>query len=174
MTGSNAAFDTRPCRLGDVPHVSRLLKASWHATYDSILGERMALQRGRPVYSPVNLAIWIAHSRLSSLAMKVLVASRGDMVVGLAMAQIDGSEIVLSALYVDPERKGSALLRAVTDCFAEAKSMRVEVLRDNVAAIAWYKARGFEVYGEGKNASGLPGVAAVYMDKRLDRLTQPS
>ena len=76
-----------------------------------------------------------------------------------------------SALYVNPERKGrgigSALLQAVTDGCAEARSIRIEVLRENVAAIAWYKARGFEIYGETKNASGLPGVAAVYVDRKL-------
>ena len=125
MTCANAMFDVRPCRLGDVSHVSRLLKASWHVTYDSIIGERVALQRGRRVYSPVNLAMWIALSRLSSHSMKMLIATRGDVAVGLAMARIDASELVLYMLYVDPERKGqgigSALLQAVADSCAGAR-----------------------------------------------------
>jgi ribosomal protein S18 acetylase RimI-like enzyme len=156
--------------LGDIGPISGLLKASWHATYDSILGERVALRRGRPVYSAVSLAIWIARSG-APRPMRMLVATRGDVAVGMAMAQIEGSEIVLFMLYVDPERKGqgagSALLQAVADSYAEARSIRVEVLKDNAAAIAWYKARGFETYGETKSGSGLPGVAAVYMDKKL-------
>jgi ribosomal protein S18 acetylase RimI-like enzyme len=178
MVDSNAMVGVRPCRLGDVPSISRLLKVSWHATYDSMVGQRAALKLGRVVYSTGNLAIWIAQSRWSPRFRKMLVATRGDMAVGFAMARIDASEIVLWMLYVDPERKGqgigSALLRTVADSYAEAKSMRVEVLRDNVAAIAWYKAQGFEVYGEAKNATAMPGVAALYMDKKLDRVTQPS
>jgi ribosomal protein S18 acetylase RimI-like enzyme len=169
-------FSVRPCRFGDVSNISRLLKVSWHATYDSMLGERLALQRGRGVYSVVNLVVWVAQSRLSSRRARMLIATKGDMAVGVAMAQIDASEIILWMLHVDPERKGqgigSALLQAVADSYAEAKSIRLEVLRDNVAAIEWYKARGFEIYGEARSATGTSGIAAVYMDKRLDRLTQ--
>jgi ribosomal protein S18 acetylase RimI-like enzyme len=169
-------FDVRPCRLADIQTVSRLLKASWHATYDAILGERLALRRGRQVYSTVNLAIWIALSRLSSRPMKIRIATRGDRAVGIAMARKEGPGIVLYMLYVDPEQKGqgigSALLQVVTASYPEATSIRLEVLRDNVAAIAWYKAQGFEVYGETRTASGFRGVAALYMDRTLDRLTQ--
>jgi ribosomal protein S18 acetylase RimI-like enzyme len=103
--------------------------------------------------------------------MRMLVATRGDVAAGMAMARVEDSEIVLLMLYVDPEQKrqgtGSALMQAVIDSYAAAKSIRVEVLKDNVAAIAWYKARGFEAYGGTNNARGLPGIAAVYMDKKL-------
>jgi ribosomal protein S18 acetylase RimI-like enzyme len=106
----------------------------------------------------------------------MLLATRGDAAVGMAMAQIDGSEIVLWMLYVDPGQKGQgigpALLRAVAGSYSEARSIRVEVLKDNLAAIEWYKAQGFEAYGETKSATGVPGIAALYMDKKLDRLTQ--
>jgi ribosomal protein S18 acetylase RimI-like enzyme len=178
MTCASTGPDVRPCRLGDVSRVSRVLRASWHATYDPILGERMARERGRRVYSAASLAMWIAQSRWSHRSTIMPVATRGDMLVGVAMAQLDASEVVLWMLYVQPEWKGqgigSGLLRAVTGSYTAAKSIRVEVLKDNVAAIAWYKAQGFEVYGEGKNAAGLRGVAAVYMDKKLDRLPQRS
>jgi ribosomal protein S18 acetylase RimI-like enzyme len=166
-----SAIEVRPCRLLDVARVSRLLKASWHATYDSMLGERLALRRGQSVYSTANLTISIARSIVSPHAMKMLIATRGDVTVGLAMAHIDGSEIVLNMLYVDPERKGQgiglALLQAVIDSYSGAKAIRLEVLRDNVAAIEWYKAKGFEAYGETGNAAGMRGVAALYMDKKL-------
>jgi ribosomal protein S18 acetylase RimI-like enzyme len=139
------------------------------------MGERAALQRGQREYSTVNLAMRIALSRWSST--KILIATQGDMAVGYAMARVDhASEIVLYMLYVYPERKsqgiGSALLRAIVDSYAGAKAIRLEVLRDNLAAIEWYKAQGFEIYGETKNATGTPGVAALYLHKKLDRLTQ--
>ncbi len=65
---------------------------------------------------------------------------------------------------------GSALLDAVIADHPEAKVIRLEVLKDNAAAIAWYQAKGFESYGETKNATGTAGVAALYMDKKLDRI----
>jgi ribosomal protein S18 acetylase RimI-like enzyme len=174
MTCSDATFDVRPCRWRDVANASRMLKASWHATYDSILGERLAVERGRWAYSTGPLKGWVVQSKLSPHSTRMLIATQDGMAAGLATAQLDASGIVLWMLYVDPERKGkgigTALLQAAIDGFAGAKSIRVEVLRGNVAAIAWYKARGFEVYGEARNATGTPGIAAVYLDKKLDRL----
>jgi len=176
MACSNPMFEVRPCRWGDVANVSRMLKASWHATYDPILGERLALERGRWAYSTGPLKGWVVQSKLSPRSTRMLIATQDGTAAGLATAQLDASEILLSMLYVNPELKGNgigtALLQAAIDGFAGAKSIRVEVLRDNVAAIAWYKARGFEVCGEAGNATGTPGVAAVYLDKKLDLLPQ--
>ena len=52
----------------------------------------------------------------------------------------------------------------------EAKAIRLEVLKDNTAAIAWYQTKGFESYGETENATGTAGVASSYMDKKLARI----
>ena len=87
------------------------------------------------------------------------------------MGQRDGDEIILYSLYVHPEwqRKGigSALLDAVIAHHPEAKAIRLEVLKDNAAAIAWYRTKGFETYGETKKATGTSDVASMYMDKKL-------
>jgi ribosomal protein S18 acetylase RimI-like enzyme len=106
----------------------------------------------------------------------MLVACQDRVPAGLAMAQLDEElpEIVLYMLYVHPQWQrqgvGLALLRAVVASFSGAKAIHLEVLKDNAAAIAWYKAEGFEVYGETKNATNTPNVAALYMDKKLERL----
>ncbi len=98
-------------------------------------------------------------------------ATHNDDPVGHAIGQRDGGEIILYSLYVHPDwqRKGigSALLDAVIADHPEAKAIRLEVLKDNAAAIAWYQANGFESYGETKNATGTSEVAAIYMDKKL-------
>lgn len=87
----------------------------------------------------------------------------------------DAAEIVLYGLYVHPEWKGkgvgSALLDAVIAKYPEAKVIRLEVLKGNTAAIVWYQARGFEIYGETQSATGTPNTAASYMDKKLDRIS---
>jgi ribosomal protein S18 acetylase RimI-like enzyme len=104
--------------------------------------------------------------------VKILVAVRHGALVGLAMGQLDDTEIVLYMLYVHPERKGqrigSALLQAIMEYYTDANAIRLEVLKGNIAAIEWYKAKGFAIYGETENATNTSNVAAWYMEKRLD------
>lgn len=169
MQNSNSAFVVRRCGPHDIASLSRMLKVCWHATYDRMLGEH-AVQAGRHLHSKFNLGLWIARSLLSR-DCTVLVATRDGMPVGHAMAQRDGAEIILYSLYVHPEWQGkgigSALLDAVIAGHPEAKAIRLEVLKDNAAAIAWYQTRGFESYGGTENATGTAGVASAYMDKKL-------
>jgi ribosomal protein S18 acetylase RimI-like enzyme len=177
MTSPNRTLVVRPCRIRDVPRMSGLLKASWHAAHDHILGPAEAVRAGRLLYSRLNLGLWIARS-IGSRALTMLIALQDDAAVGCAMAQRDGAEVILYTLYVHPEWKaqgiGSALLDAVIADQADAKAIRLEVLRDNATAIAWYTTKGFEIYGETKNATGSPNVAALYMDKTLDRVSAGS
>lgn len=170
MQNSNSVFVVRGCRPHDIARLSKLLKVCWHATYDRILGERQAAQAGRHLHSKFNLGLWIAWSLLSRDTTD-LVATHDGMPVGHGMAQRDGAEIILYSLYVHPEWQGkgigSALLDAVVADHPMAKAIRLEVLKDNAAAIAWYQTKGFERYGESENATGTAGVASAYMDKKL-------
>jgi len=173
MKNPSKAFVVRRCRPRDISSLSKLLKVCWHATYDQVLGQRQAIRAGRHLHSKFNLGLWIARSLLSR-ASTVLVATHDDVPVGHAMGQRDGIEIILYSLYVHPEWQGkgigSALLDAVIADHPEAKAIRLEVVKDNAAAIAWYQAKGFESYGETKNATGTTNAAAMYMDKKLIEL----
>lgn len=165
------ALVVRRCQIGDVSPVGDLLKICWHSTYDPMLGESQAIHLGRRAYAKFSLGLLIAQS-LVSRAPIVLVAAEGDILVGYAMAQRDGeAAIILYGLYVHPEWKGkgigSALLAAVIADCPGAQVIRLEVLKDNTAAIAWYQAKGFEIYGETKSATGTADVAALYMDRSL-------
>ena len=170
MTTPNPAFVVRRCRLWDVGRLSALAKVCWHGTYDRILGEPKSLLLGRRVYSKFNLGYWIVHS-LGSRASKMLLATQDDVPVGYAMAQADAGEVILYSLYVHPQWLGkgigSALLDAVIAAYPKAKAVRLEVLRDNTDAIAWYQAKGFASYGDTPHATGTADVPSVYMDKRL-------
>ncbi len=165
------ALVVRRCQMRDVSPVGDLLKVCWHSTYDQMLGESHAIRWGQRAYSKFSLGLLIAQS-LVSRASIVLVAAEGDVPVGYAMAQRDGAaEIILYGLYVHPEWKGkgvgSALLDTVIAGHPDAKVIRLEVLKDNAAAIAWYQAKGFQTYGETQHATGTHGIPALYMDKTL-------
>lgn len=171
MAEHRAPVHVRPCRLGDLFRIRRLLKKTWIATYVPIMGEEVARERERIAFSYLNLVAYILSSnRLGSPIM--LVAARDDVAEGVAYARMDSDEIVLYLLYVDPDRQGmgigSSLLQAVCDRHPGAKAVRLEVLKANVSAIAWYKTRGFEAYGNTANASGMNGIPSIYMDKKLD------
>jgi ribosomal protein S18 acetylase RimI-like enzyme len=167
-------FQVRRCRLRDVGPLSDLLRVCWHATYDSILGEVEATRLARYMCSKVNLGITVAFSRVFARSL-TLVATKGTAPIGYAMAQRDeqDGQIILYGLYVHPEWQGkgigSALVEAVVAKFPGAERIRLEVLKGNDAAIAWYQRRGFEAYGETPFATGTDGIAALYMDKQLSQ-----
>lgn len=177
MTSPSPTFVVRRCRPRDISALSQLLKICWHATYDQMIGRDQAVRAGRHLHSKVNLGLWIARSLLSREST-VLAATHDDVPVGHAMGQRDGTEIILYSLYVRPEWQGkgigSALLDAVVANYPEANAIRLEVLKGNDAAIAWYQAKGFQIYGETKNATGTVDVASLYMDKKLDGLPATS
>lgn len=170
MKNPNMAFVVRRGGARDVSRVSDLLKVCWHATYDRMLGEHQSTRQGRHVYSKFSLGYFIVQS-LVSRASTVLLATHDGMPIGLATAQPDGAEVILYGLYVHPDWQGkgigSALLDAVIAGHPEAKAIRLEVLKDNAAAIAWYQAKGFESYGGTEHATGMADVPSLYMDKRL-------
>ena len=126
------------------------------------------------MYSKFDLWLRIAQSRWAP-QWTSLIATLGGILVGHAMAHREVDEIVLYMLYVHPEWQGrgagSALLDAVIAEHVGAKAIRLEVLRDNARAIAWYKSRGFEIYGETAHAAGTTNSMALYMDKRLDGIS---
>lgn len=165
-------FVVRRCGVGDISSLSDLLKVCWHATYDQMIGRDHAERAGRHLYSKVNLALWIAWS-LVSRALTARVAIHDGVPVGHALAQRDDTEIVLYSLHVHPDWQkkgiGAALLDAVIADHPETKAIRLEVLKDNAAAIAWYRTKGFEAYGETKHATGTSDIPSIYMDRKLAR-----
>lgn len=163
----------RRCRLRDVAQVSDMLKASWRSAHERIVGTGAS-----HIFSKFNLAMWVAQCFVSSRVWAMPVATCEGKIAGCAMTQLDGDEIVLYLLYVHPDWQGqgvgSTLLAAAIAKHPTAKAMRLEVLKDNAPAIAWYKSKGFQVYGDTKYATGTSGIAALYMDKALGRAADSS
>lgn len=167
----------RRCTPWDIPALADLLKVCWHSTYDAMLGPDRAAELGLKLYGTINLGLLVSLSGVFR-NRTILVATQGVQLVGYAVAEADGAdEIVLYALYVHPNMKGrgigSTLLEASVAAHPDAKAIRLEVLKANTAAIAWYQAKGFVVYGETEHATGTRDVPALYMDKVLEVRDQP-
>lgn len=167
----------RRCRLSDIAPLSQLLKLCWHSAYDRMLGPDEAAHLGRYLHSPFWIGLLIASSTVSPRSKRTLVAACNDQLIGHAMAERDGPEIILYSLYTHPDWQGkgvgSVLLETVVGAWPDAKAIRLEVLKDNAAAIAWYQAKGFAVYGETPHATGTVNVASLYMDKQLGVCPEP-
>jgi ribosomal protein S18 acetylase RimI-like enzyme len=152
----------------DLPAVRDLLAETWHATYDGIYGAERVSEITSSWHSPDALK-----SRLGRPQSEFLVADDGRMLGGMAYAaRSDKDVVVLHQLYVRPglQRQGIGrdLFAEIETCFDGAKRMRLEVEPANEAAVAFYRAHGFDEVGRtehcGAEGSGIP---AIVMEKQL-------
>ena len=138
----------RPATPDDIGKVRSLLVATWHDTYDGLLGvERVTDTTDR----------WHALDVLATQSARpsasFLVALQDDDVVGHAFAvEQDGGVLFLSRLYVLPARQrqgiGGELLRAALGRHPGTTRVQLVVEARNAKALAFYGRNGFMVTGE--------------------------
>ncbi len=141
-------FVIRPATSDDIGKVRNLLVATWHDTYDSLLGvERVTETTNR----------WHALDVLTTQAARpnasFLVASQSGEAVGHAFAvEQDGDVLLLSRLYVLPtcQRQGigDELLRVAVRRHPGMKRVQLVVEARNTKALAFYGRHGFMITGE--------------------------
>ncbi|TCM57498.1 ribosomal protein S18 acetylase RimI-like enzyme [Rhizobium sp. PP-F2F-G48] len=159
-------FFVRTATERDLAAISALLGETAHATYDARYGADKVAEM---------TAKWHAVAALkANLARKnseFVVADDGKRIGGMAYASMSPTlheTAVLHQLYVLPafQRQGIArdLFAELETCFPYAGHMRVEVVSDNVPAIAFYEAHGFTEIGAGPKDWGMP---TVEMEKVL-------
>jgi ribosomal protein S18 acetylase RimI-like enzyme len=145
---ANTSIKIRPATLDDISNVRNLLVASWHDTYDSLLGvERVTEMTNQ----------WHAMDVLAAQAVRpntsFLVALQNDLVVGHAFAvEQDEHVLLLSRLYILPTQQrqgiGEGLLRAAMQRHPGTKRVQLVVEARNTKALAFYRQHGFVVTGE--------------------------
>ena len=138
----------RPATLDDIGQVRNLLVATWHDTYDSLLGVERVTETTNQWHALDVLAAQAARPNTS-----FLVASRNGESVGHAFAlEQDGDVLLLSRLYVLPNRQrqgiGEGLLRAAVRRHPGTKRVQLVVEARNTKALAFYGRRGFVVTGQ--------------------------
>jgi len=145
---NNHRFVIRLATLDDIGRVRKLLVATWHDTYDSLLGvERVTRTTDE----------WHALDVLATQAVRpnasFLVAVQDEEVVGHAFTvEQEGSVLLLSRLYILPTRQrqgiGKELLRAAIRCHPGTTRVQLVVEARNIRALAFYGRHGFVVMGE--------------------------
>lgn len=163
-------FFVRTASEKDLPAVSSLLGAVWHASYDGLYGAERVGAITRDWHSVAAL-----QAQIRRTDSDFLVADDGKRLGGMGYAAMMPGQpdtVMLHQLYVLPAFQGQGLGRdmfaELETCFPKAQRMRLEVAPDNARAIAFYAGLGFVEVGRtancGRDQSGLP---ALIMEKRL-------
>ena len=167
----------RPAVLADIPALREMLVATWHATYDATLGVEKVNEIAATWHSLEKLTTELAETEARPAENLLLVAMRGEKLVGTASAHaVHGGPLELARLYIAPDCQrgglGALLLNAVFTHFAQARASRLEVEPRNATAIAFYRRYGFEVVGQGKACGGDAAAAVEHlvMEAVLPRL----
>lgn len=155
----------RPAELGDLAGTRALLVATWHDTYDALLGAERVTEITDRWHSLDNLSRQIAESQTS-----FLVAVQSEDIVGHALADARDSPLLrLSRLYVHPacQRRGigTGLLDAVIARHPVCDAITLEVQADNDKAIAFYQRHGFRTV----RATTEDGIDHLEMTRQLRR-----
>lgn len=149
----------RAATAGDLSEVRCLLTATWHDTYDALLGVERVAATTRSWHAPEVLAKQAALPDAS-----FLVAFRNGVLAGHAFAREQGEgDLLLSRLYVLPAHQrrgvGDALLAAVIERHPGTARVELVVEVRNTKGLAFYGRHGFVVVGrieeEGSSALSM-------------------
>ncbi|MCP8968425.1 GNAT family N-acetyltransferase [Ectobacillus ponti] len=131
----------------DIAQVQHVAKASWNETYEGIIPMEIQEAFLRYAYSEDMMK-----KRMQTSCL--LVAERGECIVGFINVSLpdEQKEAELFAIYLLPDHQrvgiGKALLLAAIRHTPDARSLCVNVERDNFKGQRFYAKQGFEVIDE--------------------------
>lgn len=152
----------RPVEARDLPAVREALVASWHATYDAILGADKVRALTDAWHSPQTLA-----GQVGLPDAVFLLAEREGRVLGSAFAHVDDAGAAcLRRLYLVPEAQGGGLGRRLLEDTLALLGPRpawLEVEARNRPGIGFYAACGFAAHDERPECGGSDAASALVM-----------
>lgn len=159
-------------RTAGARDIDAIVAASTEAfrdSYDALYGDARSVEISGRLLSKASLTAWLTRPNA-----EFLVADDGKEIGGCAVAAAsdDGKLVSLHHLYVRPAHQGhgigGALLDEVTDSFADADLIRVEVEAANIRAVSFFQSYGF--VETGRIASfrfDQSGIEALVLEKPL-------
>ena len=141
----------RPGTPDDAAAIAAVGTATWHDTYDGIMGRAAVAERVAEWYDPKTVRGYFEDEDFGAY-----VATRDGDVVGYAYSRPAGEPGVwyLPAVYVHPDAQGEGFGGALVDRVerdareADASAVRLVVLAANERARGFYEARGYEQVDE--------------------------
>ena len=145
-----------------------MLIATWHATYDDLLGAEKVAEITARWHSVEKLARELAEAEARPHLNALLIAERGGEIMGTTSVHRQSADVAeLARLYVAPGQQGQgigeALLRAGMARFPEAGKVRLEVEPRNIRAIGFYARHGFQPVSNGSACGGDAAAAIAHL-----------
>ena len=157
----------RDVQPADIAAVRDVLVATWHTTYDALLGSEKVTEITNSWHSLENLTRQIGVPQTT-----FLIAEAEGQIVATSHARLaeDGS-LALERLYVLPEKQGlgigKALLRETIARFPGASRLTLEVEPQNKLEIRFYERNGFREMLRSACCGGRSELSAIVMEKAL-------
>ena len=133
----------RIARAEDLAAIRDLLVATWHDTYDALLGPLRVEEITSRWHSIEALGKGIGRDGRAFLVAEV----KGEIAATSLAVGEDGGRLTIARLYVHPRHQGRGLgrrlLKASLDAFPAVRTVRLEVEPGNMRAIAFYERAGF-------------------------------
>lgn len=159
----------RDATTADLDELSRLLAATWHATYDAIYGAARVTDITGRWHAPEALARALGNSEAR---FRVAETVDGALAATASASIGRGGIVKLDRLYVRPafQRRGIGvmLLDDALAAWPDATLMRLEVEPRNLGAVAFYTARGFRPASRsGERGGSGDSIVALVMERPL-------
>ena len=157
------SLQIRRGEAADIDAVSRLLTETWHHTYDALMGPEAVTRMSEAWHRPTVLANQLGRTRSA-----FLVAEADSQIIGHAYARMPApATLFLARLYVHPAHQrggvGTELLTHLLPLFPKAKRLELSVVKQNLAAVEFYRRYEFAVISE----SVEDGAALLLMRRRV-------
>ena len=136
----------RPIEEADIPKVQNVAKESWNATYQGIIPEEVQNNFLKVAYSDEMLK-----KRLNQI---IFVAEHDEKIVGfINLKETEQANTYdLSAIYLLPDYHGkgigSRLIAHSIESIKNFEEIFLEVEKDNINAVNFYKKLGFKIVDE--------------------------
>lgn len=152
----------------DSAAVARLLRESWRDTYGTYLTEETLAEVAGSWHTPQRLLGEIGAAHILFLVARH--PREGALALATALP-IDERSVLLSRLYVRPDRQGQGigrrLLYEVIAAFPTHRRLRLEVGEENVRGRAFYKREGFRQVATRRQTIGNETLRLIVMEKIL-------
>jgi ribosomal protein S18 acetylase RimI-like enzyme len=134
----------RKMTKGDIPKVQRVAETSWQTTYEGIIPTHIQESFLNSAYSDAMM-----EKRLENTLF--LIAEDEGEIIGFANFSVlkDETKVELGAIYLYKEYQGqgigTALLKEGVKHLEGVKKIYINVEKENLTGISFYKAKGFEI-----------------------------